>query len=239
MGKRVLARLAGRSDVALAAVLDRHTDGLDLPDGVRVGVAASDVLAAVDVAVDFTAPPACADTLPVCAERGIAYVLASTGLEAAHQAAVDAAAARIPMVVASNFSVGVNLLAQLAELAASRLGAAADVEISEIHHKHKRDAPSGTALSLGAAVKRGRRGLVDHLGRAGAHVRAPEELGYAALRGGDVSGEHTVYFFADGERIELTHRATTPDIFADGALRAAAWVVGKAPGVYGMSDVLG
>jgi len=139
---------------------------------------------------------------------------------------------------AANLSVGINVMAELVETAVRRLGGAFDVEVFEIHHRHKRDAPSGTAHILADAASTARTELHPVLGRAGTGERERNELGISAARGGDVSGEHTVYLLGEGERIELVHRATTPDIFARGALRAAAWLVGRNPGLYGMRDVL-
>lgn len=244
MGQRVLRRIGANKALTLVAAFDRdvrvrEVGDLALPDGALATADPQAALVDADVAIDFTAPAACAELLPLCAERGVAYVLASTALEDKERAAIDAVTTKIPVIVASNFSVGIQVMAELAELAARRLGDSFDVEISEVHHRHKTDAPSGTALSLAEAVQRGRGEMRQVLGRAGSErQREKDQLGIAALRGGDVSGEHTVYYFGAGERIELIHRATTPDIFADGALRAARWLVGQPPGCYAMRDLL-
>lgn len=224
MGRRVVQMLEGHATLTLGRAFDRDDDP-------ETAIAGSHVV------IDFAAPAACARVAPICARVGTAYLVASTALTDADQAALDAASQSIPVLQAANLSIGVNVLAELVADAAARL-AGFDVEISEIHHRHKRDAPSGTALALGDAVRRGRPALKDALGRSGNVVRSTDEVGYAALRGGDVAGEHTVFFFGEGERIELTHRATSPDIFARGALVAAAWLLRKPAGRYTMRDVL-
>ena len=177
-------------------------------------------------------------------ESGTALVVGTTGLDANTQAAVEAAAKSAPLVQAPNMSLGVNLLMALVEQAAAKLGPEAyDIEIVEMHHRHKVDAPSGTALGLGEAAAKGRG--VD-LSDARVSVRdghtGPREegtIGFATLRGGDVAGDHTVIFAAEGERLELGHRASNRGVFAQGALRAALWAAGKQPGLYSMKDVLG
>ena len=242
MGRRVLELVAADSEVVLHSVLVRSVDEGDeryreLPQGCTVTDKVDEALPGADALIDFTAPTVCGVLAPKCAEYKVAYVLASTGLSITDHAAVNDAAHSTPVLEAANFSLGVNVLLGLVQAAAEQL-AGFDVEISEIHHKFKRDAPSGTAYALGKAVHAGRSGLEDTLGRVGEATRQDNELGYAALRGGDVAGEHTVFFFGDGERIELVHRSTSPDIFASGALKAAKWLVGKAPGRYSMRDVI-
>jgi 4-hydroxy-tetrahydrodipicolinate reductase len=222
MGRRVVSLLEGHATLSLARAFDRDDD----PES---------AIAGSHVVIDFAAPAASARIAPICARQGTAYLVASTALTPDDAAALDVAAQSVPVLQAANLSIGVNVLAELGADAAARLADFAG-EISEIPHRHKRDAPSGTALALGAAARRGRPALKDVLGRSG--VRANDELGYAAMRGGDVAGEHMVYFFGEGERIELTHRATTADIFARGALVAAAWLVKKPAGRYTMRDVL-
>ena len=224
MGRRVVSLLEGHPTLMLGRAFDRDDD----PEA---------AIAGSHVVIDFAAPAASARIAPICARQGTAYLVASTALTPDDESALDIAARDVPVLQAANLSIGVNVMAELVADAAARL-AGFDVEISEIHHRHKRDAPSGTALALGAAARRGRPALKDTVGRAGNNLRAEGELGYAAMRGGDVAGEHTVYFFGEGERIELTHRATTPDIFAHGALVAAAWLVRKPAGRYTMRDVL-
>jgi 4-hydroxy-tetrahydrodipicolinate reductase len=211
--------------------------------GIKVAADAASVFEAAEVVLDLTVPGASVAHAGLAAERGRALVLGTTGLEADQAEAVRAAAKRAPIVWAANFSLGVNLLASLVEQAARVLGEDFDIEVLEMHHRHKVDAPSGTALALGQAVARGRR--VDLAaksqrvrdGHTGA--RRSGDIGFATLRGGDVAGEHTVMFAGPSERIELTHRAGSRQIFARGVIRAARWIAAKAPGLYDMTDVLG
>lgn len=219
---------------------DSDMVGSEIAPGVMVTTDLAAGLAGADVYIDFTVPRASQLAAEAALERGVAAVIGTTGLDAEAERAIDALAERAPVLVAANFSLGVNLLLGLAERAARALGPAFDLEIVEIHHKHKRDAPSGTALALASALAGGRDGAVrNRLSREGeVGARAADELGVVAVRGGDVAGEHTAYFLGDGERIELTHRATSRRIFAQGALRAAEWLVEKSPGRYTMMDVL-
>lgn len=193
------------------------------------------------VIIDFT-KPGLVEAHAACARRfGLGLVVGTTGLSKVDERALDEAAREVPVLVASNCALGPNLLMELARLAARALPDA-DVEIVEIHHRHKRDAPSGTALSLGRAVAEGRGEdfeKVKRTERSGDAPREARELGLFGVRGGDVAGEHTVYLFLEGERVELTHRATDRRIFASGALRAARWISGKPAGRYTMRDVLG
>ena len=196
-----------------------------------------------DVFVDFSAPDALADNIAAAVAAGKPILIGTTGLTAAHQAAIDEAALRIPVLQAANTSLGVNLLAHLVREAAARLGADWDIEIFEMHHRGKVDAPSGTALLLGAAAAEGR-GVdleaVSDRGRDGmTGTRRTGDIGFASLRGGTVAGEHQIIFAGEGERIELGHRAESRAIFARGAIAAALWLIGKAPGRYTMADVLG
>ena len=213
--------------------------------GVAIGAdLAAGLAARPDVAVDFSSPSATAATAAQVAAAGVPWVVGTTGLGAAEQAAVAQAARKIPVVLSANMSLGVNLLYALVEQAARTLaGLRYDCEIIERHHRRKKDAPSGTALYLGEAAAQGfgwnlKDVAVD--GRTGIPGERPEkEIGFHAVRGGDVVGDHTVLFAADGECIELSHRATSRDTLALGALRAAAWLPGRAPALYGMRDVLG
>lgn len=211
--------------------------------GVAVGADAGTVFKAADVILDFTVPAASVAHAKLAAETGRALVLGTTGLNAAQSAAVHEAAKRAPIMWAANYSLGVNLLLSLVEQAARALGDDYDIEILEMHHRHKVDAPSGTALVLGEAAARGR-GI--ELGSRSERVRDGHpgarksgNIGFAVLRGGDVAGEHSVIFAAPGERLEIGHRAGTRAIFARGAIRAARWVAGKPAGLYDMNDVLG
>jgi len=237
LGSRVVQHVLSDAGCELASVLIRSSQP-SLPEGVRVTSDANEAFSGCDAVIDFSAPAVAADVLSAAVAQKVAYVLASTGLEAADETAIDTAASNIAMLQAANTSLGVNVLLELVSVAAQRLPGF-DVEINEIHHGKKRDAPSGTALALGAAAKKSRSNLRDVIGRSGkGEARAADELGYAALRGGDVAGEHTVFLFGANERIELIHRATTPDIFAAGALYAARWLVGQKPGRYTMADAL-
>ncbi|XXF76770.1 4-hydroxy-tetrahydrodipicolinate reductase [Myxococcaceae bacterium GXIMD 01537] len=199
--------------------------------------------AGAQAVIDFTGAQATVVHARLCAARGVPLVVGSTGLEPSATAEVAAAAKSIPVVMAPNMSVGVNVVIQVAAQLARVLGEGFDVEVLEAHHRMKKDAPSGTALRLAEALVEAlerdpqkdltyaRHGLVG--------ARPAREIGVQTLRGGDVVGEHTVYFLGDGERVELTHRATSRDQFARGALRAAAWLVGRPAGLYDMADVLG
>ena len=196
-----------------------------------------------EAVVDFTFHEAVPANVEKAAKDGIAYVVGTTGLTAEEQARVDACAKRIPIVQAANYSLGVNLLLELVSRAAAVLGPKYDIEIAEMHHRHKKDAPSGTALMLGRAAAEGRGVSLDDVavyGRHGLVGERPEgEIAIHALRGGSVVGDHSVVFAGDVERIEISHRAQGREAFAAGALRAALWARGRAPGMYDMRDVLG
>jgi 4-hydroxy-tetrahydrodipicolinate reductase len=195
----------------------------------------------VDVVIDFTTAEASLAHALVAAEHRIALVVGSTGFSNEAREAVTAAASNIPVVMAPNMSIGVNLLVKIAAEVAEDLGPDYEVEILEMHHRHKIDAPSGTAVRLAEVIaeKLGRPARDILYARHGSIGERPhDQIGVQALRGGDVVGEHTVYFIGEGERIELTHRAWSRDQFATGAVRAARWVVGKPAGLYSMRDVL-
>jgi 4-hydroxy-tetrahydrodipicolinate reductase len=202
-----------------------------------------DVFASADVVIDFTIPAASVAHAQFAAAHGKALVIGTTGFDDAQTAALEAAGQRVPIVWAPNMSLAVNLLFGLVEQVAARLGEEYDIEILEMHHRHKVDAPSGTALALGAAAARGRGIDIDRRsqrvrdGMTGERPRG--DIGFAALRGGDNVGEHVVMFASTGERLELAHRATSRQIYARGAVRAARWAVEQKPGLYGMKDVLG
>lgn len=195
---------------------------------------------AARVVVDFSAPGALVAACAVCEAYGIGIVSGTTGLDDEGRAALERVAKKAPVLWEPNMSVGVHVLAVLVEKALAALGPGYDVEVVEAHHRMKVDAPSGTALRLAEVVKAGRPGSRYAHGREGKPgARAAEEIGMHALRGGDVIGDHTVYFFGDGERIELTHRASSRDLFAHGALRAAKWMAEKPAGRYRLADVIG
>ena len=196
---------------------------------------------AVEGVIDFSYHAGVPAAVTRAAERGIAYVIGTTGLTPEEQEVVNAAAKRIPVVQSGNYSLGVNLLLELVRNAARVLGPDYDVEITEMHHRHKKDAPSGTALMLAKAAAAGR-GVADEFvyGRKGDIGERPVgEIAIHALRGGSVIGDHTVMFAGDVERVEITHKAQGREAFAAGALKALAWAKGRNPGIYSMRDVLG
>ena len=246
MGERVRAALAETDDLALGAALESpgHPGlGTPLEAGVAVGADLGKALAACDVLIDFSVPASSLALLRAAAEARVPCVVGTTGFGEAERAEIATLARRTPLVLAANFSVAVNVLVHLAERASRLLGPGFDAEIVELHHAAKRDAPSGTALRLARAVADGRglgaeaRFVLERAGETGA--RPPGVIGIQALRGGDNPGEHTVLFLGSGERLELVHRAATRDHFARGAVTAARWVLGRAPGLYAMEQVLG
>jgi 4-hydroxy-tetrahydrodipicolinate reductase len=198
---------------------------------------------AFDVVIDFTSPAATAVHLDVCRQHGKAIVIGTTGLSDEQKAAIRAASADIGIVFAPNMSVGVNLCFRLLDLAARVMGEDADIEVIEAHHRHKVDAPSGTALGMGevvaAALGRDLKevAVYGREGRTGA--RDHETIGFETIRAGDVVGEHTVWFATEGERVEIAHKASSRMTFAKGAVRAADWLVAQGKGMYDMQDVLG
>lgn len=247
MGRRVIELAAAREGVQVHAAIDRPDSpllGQVLDDGVVVTSSLEAGLSGCDVYVDFTTPDACAQAARAALQAGgVAAVIGTTGLDAGALGAIDRLAARAPVLVAANFSLGVNLVIALAETAARALGPEFDFEVVELHHRHKRDAPSGTALALAEALAAGRDQRLSEVLRTSRSgevgPRPAGEIGVVALRGGEIVGEHTALLLSDTERIELTHRAGSRDLFAAGALRAATWLAGRAPGRYGMRDVLG
>jgi 4-hydroxy-tetrahydrodipicolinate reductase len=221
--------------------------GIDRDGGVNDATLFADIAglaAASDVVIDFTHASAVREHARMLARAGTPWVIGTTGLSAADEAELAQAAKTIPIVYAPNFSPGVNLVLALAERMAQALPAATyDAEIVEMHHRQKVDAPSGTAIGIGRAVARGRKIVLEdnmESGRTGhTGARAPGAIGFAALRGGQVVGEHTLLFASADEHISLTHRAFDRRVFAAGAVRAALWVRGKPAGLYSMMDVLG
>jgi len=202
---------------------------------------AIDLANASEVLGDLSSPDALQLHLDAATEGGTPILIGTTGLTEAHHKAIESAAAKVAVLQSANMSLGVSLLAHLVREAASRLGPEWDIEILEMHHRHKVDAPSGTALLLGRAAAEGRGAAdldrFDRMSKTGA--RETGSIGYASLRGGSVAGDHQVIFAAEHERIELGHRAESRDIFARGAVRAALWLAGKPAGRYAMTDVLG
>jgi 4-hydroxy-tetrahydrodipicolinate reductase len=213
------------------------------PDGIPA-LSLPDLAADADVVIDFTHAATAGVHAETMARLGTPWVLGTSGLSAADESAVDQAAETIPVVYAANFGPGVNILLALArQLGAALPGAQYDVEIMEMHHRQKVDAPSGTAIALGRAVAAGRGVRLESVMQSGrdGHTgpRADGVIGFAALRGGQVVGEHTVLFAAAGEHIAVTHRALDRRAFAAGAVRAAEWIIQQPPGRYGMADVMG
>ena len=254
MGRMLVAAIAEAEDLTLAAAVDHPQSphiGVDAGElagagsaGVAIGGAFGDIdPGAFDVLLDFSAPGATLAALRICAAQGKPAVVGTTGFEDAGLAAIRQTAQSVPVLLSPNMSVGVNVVFKLVEAAARALGDDMDVEVFEAHHRHKVDAPSGTAVRLGevlaAALDRdlasdavyGREGITGE--------RPSRTIGFHSLRGGDIVGEHTVTFAGTGERIEITHRAASRSNFAAGALRAVRFIVGQPPGLYGMDGVLG
>ncbi|MEA2783107.1 MAG: 4-hydroxy-tetrahydrodipicolinate reductase [Rhodospirillaceae bacterium] len=253
MGRTLLRLASGTPGFRLAGGTERPEApeiGSDLgrlagiePVGIVLGSDPEALFAACDAVVDFTTPAASLAHARIAAATGKAHIVGTTGMDAAAQAALAEAARQAPIVFSGNMSLGVNLIAELVTQVARALDPAWDIEIVEMHHRHKVDAPSGTALLLGRAAAEGRGVELEEAadrGRDGiTGARRPGAIGFTALRGGDVVGEHSVIFATEGERIELAHKATSREIFARGALRAARWAAGRPPGLYSMKDVLG
>lgn len=253
MGRELLRAIAASPGCTISGGIEPRgaaTVGQDLGElaglgkcGVIVSDDAAAVIAASDAILDFTSPAATVDFARLAAKSGKIHVIGTTGFDAASEAAIKEAAQKATIIKAGNMSLGVNLLAALTKRVAAALGEDYDIEIVEMHHRLKVDAPSGTALMLGQAASDGRGVALNEKsvrardGHTGA--RKSGDIGFATLRGGSVVGDHTVIFAGDGERIELTHLAADRGIFARGAVKAAVWGKGRAPGLYAMTDVLG
>lgn len=252
MGRTLIEAVAKHADLELTAAVEQAGSsllGVDAGEMAGLGrngvVVTADLSAVVDkfdVLIDFTVPAATVGNAAVCAQHGKKIVIGTTGFDPVQKANVLAAAEQTALCMASNFSTGVNLCFKLLDMAARVLGDEVDIEICEAHHRHKVDAPSGTALSMGQVV-------ADALGRDLASVavygrqgqtgaRRDDTIGFATIRAGDIVGDHTVIFAADGERVEISHKASSRMSFARGAVRAAAWVAGKPSGLFDMQDVL-
>lgn len=252
MGKTNIEAIQAAEGIELGAAIVEASSSLIGADagevagvgklGVAIVGSLADAINDFDVLIDFTTPESTLANLALCAESGKAMVIGTTGLTDAERAELNGYGAKMPVVFASNMSVGVNVCFKLLAEAAKALGDDYDVEIIEAHHHHKVDSPSGTALSMGEAVA-GALGrdlnecaVYGREGQVGA--RTQKEIGFATIRAGDVVGDHTVLFATEGERIEITHKASSRMTFAKGAVRAAGWLAGKANGVYDMQDVL-
>jgi 4-hydroxy-tetrahydrodipicolinate reductase len=254
MGRTLIATIAATPGATLSAALEREGSAfVGMDSGVLAGLEANgitvttDAIAAIamaDAIVDFTSPDATVAFSVLAAQARATHIVGTTGLQVAHIEALKAAARHTVVMQSGNMSLGVNLLSVLVEQAAKTLAASGwDIEIAEMHHKHKVDAPSGTALMLGEAASRGRgidlsnNAVRVRDGHTGARTQGT--IGFATLRGGSVVGEHSVLFAGEGETVELSHRAIDRSIFARGAVHAALWGQGKKPGFYSMRDVLG
>lgn len=253
MGQALLKCFEESDDLKLAgAMCSPQSRWLNQDAGSLAGPSAAGITVTADpkaairharVAVEFVLPGGTSADLKACVESQCPLVVGTTGHTPEQRREIEAAAQKLPIVFAPNFSLGVNLLFKLAELTGKTLDASYDVEIFEAHHRNKKDAPSGTALGVGRAVAKGRGvnldavAVYDRHGETG--VRTRGDIGFAVLRGGDIVGDHTLTFAGLGERLEITHRAHDRVSFARGALHAARWIVGKKPGLYSMQDVLG
>lgn len=252
MGRQLIQAALALDGLKLGAALERTgssligSDAGELAGVAKTGVIVSDSLDAVvndfDVFIDFTRPEGTLSHLEFCRQHGKGMVIGTTGFDDAGKQAINDASAEIPIVFAANFSVGVNVMLKLLEKAAKVMGDYTDIEIIEAHHRHKVDAPSGTALAMGEAIAHAMdKDLKDcavysRVGYTG--EREPGTIGFATVRAGDIVGEHTAMFADMGERIEITHKASSRMTFANGAVRSAFWLSGKKNGVYDMRDVL-
>jgi 4-hydroxy-tetrahydrodipicolinate reductase len=253
MGRTLIEAISLVEGLSLAAAIERPESTLIGADsgeltgqgknGIVIVDSLAEVLDSIDVLIDFSVPAATMANVAQCSERGVAMVIGTTGFNPEQQRAIAQAARVTPICKASNFSTGVNLCFKLLDIAARVLGEDVDIEVYEAHHRHKIDAPSGTALSMGKVVADalGRDlNKVAVYGREGqTGARARDTIGFATVRAGDIVGDHTVTFAADGERVEITHKASSRMSFARGAVRAAGWLVGRDAGLYDMQDVLG
>ena len=245
MGQMLIREIARTDGASLAGALEHAGSNMlgTETGGVKIVADAAAALATADVLIDFTVPAATVAHARVCAEKGVSMVIGTTGLDPEQTRAIHEAAKKVPILWAANMSLGVNILLALVEKTASMLDPSYDIEVLEMHHRHKIDAPSGTALALGKAAASGRKVKIEDVwrksrdGHTGA--RPAGEIGFATLRGGEEVGVHTVMFAAAGERLELSHRSFSRETYASGAVRAALWLEGKKPGLYGMKDVLG
>jgi len=243
MGRAIAAVAGQTAGAAIVGGVDRTAGGSEIAPGIIIGTDPAALAPQCDVLVDFSSPAALDANLAAARATGTSIVIGTTGLGAEHHALIDDAARDIAVLQAANTSLGVNLVAHLVREAAARLGPDWDIEVLEMHHRHKVDAPSGTALYLGTAAAEGRDVALDDVAdKVRDGITGPRKegaIGFAVLRGGSVAGDHQVIFAGEGERIEIGHRAETREIFARGAVKAALWLAGQAKGRYRMADVLG
>jgi 4-hydroxy-tetrahydrodipicolinate reductase len=253
MGQMLIRRIAATEGCSLAGAIEAagsNALGRDASEvaglekgSVKITDDSAAAIGAANVVIDFTVPAATVAHARIAADKGVAMVIGTTGLDPQQTALIHEAAKKVPIMWAANMALGVNILMALVEKTASMLDPSYDIEILEMHHRHKIDAPSGTALALGHSAAAGRKVELEKVwrrsrdGHTGA--RPTGEIGFATLRGGEEVGVHTVMFASAGERLELTHRSFSREGYAMGAVMAAKWLEGKKPGLYGMKDVLG
>lgn len=253
MGARILCLASRSKECRIAAAFDRADSpgagqdigallGLGGPVGVTLGTLSKEAMRKADVLIDFSSPQGVDQALKVCLEARKPIVIGTTGIEGATLARIKAAARKIPVVFSPNMSVGANFLFELAALAAAKLGAGYDIEVVEAHHRHKKDAPSGTARRLAESIAEAKGWKLDRVARYGRQgmtgERPHEQIGIHVIRAGEIVGDHTAIFSGPGETIEITHRAHTRDAFARGALVAAVYASRKKTGLFTMKDVL-
>ena len=252
MGRMLVEAVAAADDCRLGGALDIAGSpalgsdplaALGRSSAVRVTAELHAGLAGADVLIDFTRPEGTLAHLAVCRELGVRAVIGTTGFSDAQKALVAEHARHVAIVMAPNMSLGVNVVLRLLDVAARALASDYDIEVIEAHHRHKVDAPSGTALAMGEVLARATGRKLDDCAVWGRHgvtgERDPSAIGFSVIRGGDIVGDHTVLFAGTGERIEITHKSSSRATYALGSLRAARFVAGRAPGLYGMNDVLG
>ena len=251
MGRMLIEATDTAPDCVLRGALDRPGAallgedagaGLGLNTGVRITADLDQGLGDADVLIDFTRPEGTLQHLDACLRHGVAMVIGTTGFDAEGLARIREGATRLPIVLAPNMSIGVNVVLQLLAQAGRALAEGYDIEVIEAHHRHKVDAPSGTALKMGEVVAAAAGRDLAHDAVWGRHghtgERAPGSIGFSVIRGGDIVGDHTVLFAGTGERIEITHKSSSRATYASGSLRAARFLRGRAPGLYDMQDVL-
>ena len=245
MGRTLTELIHDSDELSLAAITLAENELVPVPAPVAAELYTHDIAAALanaDVLIDFTTPETSVIHAKACTQANVSWVIGTTGLDASAQSAVEAAAEHIAICQSANFSTGVNLMLRLVELATRASDEDTDLEVIEAHHRHKVDAPSGTALAIGKAMAAGRDVSLDEqavMSREGiTGARAPGSIGFATIRGGDIVGDHTALFASEGERLEITHRAGTRLAFARGACRAASWLTRQSAGLYDMQDVL-
>ncbi|MBT0588086.1 4-hydroxy-tetrahydrodipicolinate reductase [Alteromonas oceanisediminis] len=253
MGRALLEAVDSTQGISLGATCVRETSAylgqragqlvhLDHDADTEITTLTKDTLLGCSVVIDFTLPETLEHHLAICAEAKTPMIIGTTGLSSTQRDCLDSYAQRLPIVFAANYSVGVTLMARLCQVAASRLADSADIEIIEAHHRHKRDAPSGTAMLIGEAIAQQTNRNLETDGVYARHgdmgEREQRSIGFSTIRGGDIIGEHTALFADVGERLEITHKASSRQTFALGALRAARWIIDKPAGLYSMENVL-